>query len=338
MTEGGLGCAKCAAPVGQADRFCEACGAVLAELRRLAIPRPGRLGEGPCSDCGNTKLFEEYCDVCGHRRAEPDRDEAELAGMVAVTDRGVEHAYNEDAAAVGVVSGVGGRPDLIAAVVCDGVSSARESSVAAVSASTVGVDAMLAALSAARPARAAVLTGLAEAAKAAAAARTDPSSTPSCTYTAVTVVPDAAGTVQLTIGNVGDSRAYWFPDPPAPPQQLTVDDSVAQELITAGASADSEVVQRGAHTLTRWLGADADPQPWRDSSVHAITVSGPGSVLLCSDGLWNYLPEAVDIARFLPGSDAITAARALVDFAWHAGGADNITVIVIPIGGPHELG
>ena len=54
---------------------------------------------------------------------------------------------------------------------------------------------------------------------------------------------------------------------------------------------------------------------------------------MCTDGLWNYLPEADDIARFCAGTDAAAAARALVDYALRAGGQDNITVVVIPIGG-----
>ena len=334
MTEQQTGCPNCAAMVDHADRFCESCGAVLSEVRTVAIPKHEPVTEGPCSDCGNTKPFGEHCTVCGHRRAEPDRAESELGGIVLITDRGVEHAYNEDAAAAGMVSGGANRPDLIAAVVCDGVSSSPESYAAAVAASKAGVDAMLNALNGSRQARTAVIEGLTQAAKAAVAARTDPSTSPSCTYTGVTVVPEGEGAVQVTIGNVGDSRAYWFPDPPAAPQQLTVDDSLAQELMTAGASAQSEAVRRGEHTLTRWMGADAEAQPWKDSSVHAITVSGPGSVLLCSDGLWNYLPEAADIARFLDGVDVKSAARALTDHALHAGGADNITVVVIPIGGP----
>ena len=131
---------------------------------------------------------------------------------------------------------------------------------AAAAASKAGVNAMLAAFAATRKARAAVLAGLEDAAKAAAAAAADPAAAPSCTYTAAIVVPTPAGTAQITVGNVGDSRAYWFPEPPAPAQQLTVDDSLAQELITAGAAAESEAVQRGAHTLTRWLGADSESE------------------------------------------------------------------------------
>jgi serine/threonine protein phosphatase PrpC len=340
MTGQPAACPQCAATGGSADRFCESCGAPLSEIRRVGIPRPGREAAGPCSDCGNATYVDGYCTVCGHRRAEPDRDQAELGPVVLITDRGIEHTRNEDAAAAGIVVGSDAeRPLAIAITVCDGVSTSGEAHMAAVAAANAGVDAMLTALTASRKGRTAVLAGLAEATKAAAAAGTgaDPSRAPSCTYTAAALVPTSAGAVEITVGNVGDSRAYWLPEPPAPAQQLTVDDSLAQELITAGAAAESEAVQRGAHTLTRWLGADSESKPWSDSSVHTITVTGPGSLLLCSDGLWNYLPDAADIARFCTGADPAAAARALTDHALQAGGHDNITVAVIPIGGPHEF-
>jgi len=334
MTGPQAACPNCATLVAQADRFCESCGAPLVEVpepevNRVAIPRTGQAAEGPCSDCGNSTFTDEYCTGCGHRRAEPDRDEALLGAMALITDRGLHHARNEDAAAAGIVS------DAIAVVVCDGVSTSGEAQLAAVAASKAGVDGMVTALAASKGARVAVLAGLADAAKAAVDVGLggDSTTAPSCTYTAATVVPTSEGAVEITVGNVGDSRAYWLPDPPAAARQLTVDDSVAQELMTAGAAADSEIVQRGAHTLTRWLGADSEPTPWADSSVQAITVVGPGSLLLCSDGLWNYLPDPADIARFCTGTDPTAAARALTEFALKAGGHDNITVAVIPIGG-----
>jgi PPM family protein phosphatase len=334
MTGPQAACPSCATLVAQADRFCESCGAPLVEVpepevSRVAIPRTGQAAEGPCSDCGNSTFTDGYCTGCGHRRAEPDRDEALLGAVALITDRGLHHARNEDAAAAGIVS------DAVAVVVCDGVSTSGEAQLAAVAASKAGVDGMVTALAASKGARAAVLAGLADAAKAAVDVGLggDSATAPSCTYTAATVVPTSEGAVEITVGNVGDSRAYWLPDPPAAARQLTVDDSVAQELMTAGAAADSELVQRGAHTLTRWLGADSEPTPWADSSVQAITVVGPGSLLLCSDGLWNYLPDPADIARFCTGTDPTAAARALTEFALKAGGHDNITVAVIPIGG-----
>jgi serine/threonine protein phosphatase PrpC len=146
-------------------------------------------------------------------------------------------------------------------------------------------------------------------------------------------MPTSTGEVEVGVGNVGDSRVYWLPDPPAVPRRLTVDDSVAQELISAGAAADSVAVLAGEHTLTRWLGADASATPWSASGTPFITVSDPGLLLLCSDGLWNYLPEADDIAEICAGKDVATAASALVEYALAAGGQDNITVAVVPIGG-----
>jgi serine/threonine protein phosphatase PrpC len=210
------------------------------------------------------------------------------------------------------------------------VSSTADSDAAAAVASSAGVDAMLNALARDRDSRAAMIAGLAEGAKAAAAVGSGTSaSPPSCTYAAAAVVTTEDGAVEVTVGGVGDSRVYWLPDPPSDPECLTVDDSVAQRLITAGASAESEAVLAGAHTLTRWLGADAEPVPWSDSNVRTFTTAERGVLLVCTDGLWNYLSDAGDIAEVY----ADGGAAELVDYALRGGGQDNVTVAVIPIGG-----
>ena len=140
--------------------------------------------------------------------------------------------------------------------------------------------------------------------------------------------------VHIAVANVGDSRVYWLPHPPAQPQCLTVDDTLAQDLISGGIPADAPAVVRGAHTLTRWFGADADRPLFDESSVSTMTTADRGVLVLCSDGLHNYLPEADDIATFFNGTAPTEAARALVDYAISAGGHDNITVIVVPVGDP----
>ncbi|MDQ1477743.1 MAG: family protein phosphatase, partial [Actinomycetota bacterium] len=156
--EGQAACPQCAAIGDSADRFCGSCGATLSDIRRVAIPRGRDALEGaaaPCSDCGNATFADDYCTVCGHRRAEPDRDETELGAIVLITDRGIEHARNEDAAAAGmVVDGGTERPYAVALAVCDGVSTSGDPQIAAVAASKAGVDAMLAALAAAGKGRA----------------------------------------------------------------------------------------------------------------------------------------------------------------------------------------
>jgi hypothetical protein len=93
-------------------------------------------------------------------------------------------------------------------------------------------------------------------------------------------------------------------------------------------------VQRGAHTLTRWLGADESGRG--RSRVCGVTAVGPGS--LCCAAMDSGTAIAADIARFCSGTDATAAARALTEYALGAGGQDNITVAIVPIGGRHEFG
>ncbi|MET0473005.1 MAG: zinc ribbon domain-containing protein [Mycobacterium sp.] len=342
MTGQRTSCRHCAAPAQDDDRFCGSCGATLVEIERAAVPRDAGLLDGrggPCPDCGNATYADEYCTTCGARRAAPDREEAHVGPVSLVTDRGLEHARNEDAASAGILVGAdGSRPDAIAVAVCDGVSTSTDAHLAAVAAANAGVEAMLSALAAARTSRTAVLEGLAAAALAATEAGADVWNAPCCTYCAAVVVPAPEGAVEITVGNVGDSRAYWLPESPGAGRQLTVDDSVAQELIDAGLAVDSAAVQRGAHTLTRWLGADAEPKPWSESGVQTITVDGPGALVACTDGMWNYLPGADDLARVRAGTDSVAIARAFVDHALSSGGHDNVTAAVISIGERHEFG
>ncbi len=136
-----------------------------------------------------------------------------------------------------------------------------------------------------------------------------------------------------TVCWVGDSRAYWLPaGSPAAAQQLTRDDSLAEELTADGSLSASQALDSPqAHVITRWLGADAG-----ELVPHVTTLrpTGQGVVLLCSDGLWNYRPEAADLASLaLPAAcaDPLAAAASLVACALDAGGRDNITVVLIPV-------
>jgi serine/threonine protein phosphatase PrpC len=108
-------------------------------------------------------------------------------------------------------------------------------------------------------------------------------------------------------------------------------------MIEAGlASEETAMALPHAHVLTRWLGAEAadlDGDPARAPHVEQYTPPGPGVLLVCSDGLWNYLPEAAELARLaLPRAltDPLGAANDMVRFAVDAGGADNITAVLIP--------
>jgi serine/threonine protein phosphatase PrpC len=152
-----------------------------------------------------------------------------------------------------------------------------------------------------------------------------PSRAPSATYVSVIVGPE-----EVTLCWLGDSRAYWLATE-SESARLTRDDSLAEELVAQGQMTEAEAMASPqAHVITRWLGADvAAPEP----HVTRFEPPGRGIVLVCSDGLWNYQPEAAGLAQIaLPDAfhDPSSAADALLKFALDAGGMDNITVVLVP--------
>jgi len=166
-----------------------------------------------------------------------------------------------------------------------------------------------------------------------------PGGAPAATYVSAIVTHR-----QITVCWLGDSRAYWLaanaPAPAGPndtiditggSRRVTRDDSLAEEIVAAGlATMDEAMASPQAHVITRWLGADLpDPEP----HVEQFTPSAPGVLMLCSDGLWNYRPEAAELAAMaMPAAltRPLTAAADLAKFALDSGGLDNITVVMIP--------
>jgi serine/threonine protein phosphatase PrpC len=136
---------------------------------------------------------------------------------------------------------------------------------------------------------------------------------------------------EIVVGSVGDSRAYWTDATGT--RQLTVDDSWAEEQVAEGLMSATEAMRDPrSHSITHWIGADAPDRPAR---VITLVPDRPGRLVLCTDGLWNYVatPGALHhlIELLPPGASAAALARALADVALHRGGRDNITVVVIDV-------
>lgn len=287
---------------------------------------------GTCASCGGDYDADGWCTQCGERRPDP-RDhfsERPAAHVAAVCDRGRRHTQNQDAMAVRASDDEPGRAIL---VVCDGVSSAERAAEASQAAAEAAVEIL------SRPGAPAT-TRLVQAADAAVDAIEEvahefPGTAPSCTFVAGIV---DAGT--LTVGSVGDSRAYWLPDD-GEPVRLTSDDSMAEEQVRAGISRAEAEAGPLAHTITRWLGPDA---PDHTPRVHTQDVSAPGWVLLCTDGLWNYASEPSALAAVVRegmqqvGPNPLDLASALVGWANEQGGADNITVALARTGSTGQDG
>jgi PPM family protein phosphatase len=281
-----------------------------------------------CPHCGAADAIgaDGYCGNCGMLAGRP-RDHIEISvGAIgaAVTDRGLRHHRNEDA--VWLVA----RGADVDVVVCDGVSASFDPDVASETAAEVA-GGLLAAAGDDLPKQVTLAIEAAAAAVAALAGTGDPrraASNPACT-----IVAAGVRGAEIGYGWTGDSRAYWV-GADGTGEQLTEDDSWATHAIALGADPQAAMNDPKAHAITAWLGADAGPSVPRTGK---FTVTTAGHLVICSDGLWNYLTEPATFADTVrthlleAGGDPLAAARTLIAFANDAGGADNITVALIPV-------
>jgi serine/threonine protein phosphatase PrpC len=258
-----------------------------------------------------------------------DHQEIDLSLIAGVTDRGLRHRQNEDAMELAVVPAADG--PVLVAVVCDGVSTSIRPAEASLAAAQAAAEVLRTAARDGTDLTEASSAAVRSAEDAVASLAESPGGVGSATFVSAVMTSSAA-----TLCWLGDSRAYWLdapatPDPEPAAQQLTRDDSLAQEMVSAGLLPQDEALSSPhAHVVTRWVGADPG-----EAAPHVVTFEppGPGVLMLCSDGLWNYQPDAGKLAELaMPGAltDPLAAAQALVTFAIDAGGRDNITVILAP--------
>jgi serine/threonine protein phosphatase PrpC len=260
--------------------------------------------------------------------------EAPASWVAGVCDRGIAHARNEDAMALGPADATA---RVVGLVVCDGVTSAPDSDVAALAAARAArevLEQVPAQMTAAAPGSPAlqvqhlcqvlVDAGVAAQAEAKAAARRvgTAKNPPSCTFAAALAHDDV-----IAAGWVGDSRVYWLPDD-GEARQLSVDDSWATQQIARGVAREVAEADPQAHAITRWLGADS---PATEVLCATLDTGGvAGWLLVCSDGLWNYVSLADDVRAMIATYAAtdpapLAIAEQLVAFANSKGGHDNIT-------------
>jgi len=124
--------------------------------------------------------------------------------------------------------------------------------------------------------------------------------------------------------NVGDSRAYMINSREI--RQISQDQTVVAEGMRAGIITPAEAeVHPKRHVLSMSLSAQREVV--RGFSDTLAWAAGD-ALLLCSDGLWNVVPEE-DIWKTVCSMQPQAAAAQLVDLANAAGGPDNISVIVV---------
>jgi len=134
---------------------------------------------------------------------------------------------------------------------------------------------------------------------------------------------------KVTIGHVGDSRAYLLRDEQL--TQLTQDHSLVAELVRSGRlSAEEAESHPRRSVITRALGTDSEVEV----DVFSLQGQDRDIYLLCSDGLTSMVSDD-EIASLLSASrdDLDEATRKLVAAANQAGGEDNISVVLFSLEG-----
>jgi protein phosphatase len=143
----------------------------------------------------------------------------------------------------------------------------------------------------------------------------------------VALVDEGGGTI--TIGHVGDSRAYRLRSGEL--EQLTEDHSLVQELVRSGKLSPEEAdVHPQRAVITRAVGTEPDV----DVDTFTVEAETGDLYLLCSDGLTDMVGEdVVHAAVVAHRGDLEAAARGLVAAANRVGGEDNITVVLFELVG-----
>ena len=145
-------------------------------------------------------------------------------------------------------------------------------------------------------------------------------------------VPDGGTTLtcalligeQLVLGHVGDSRAYLITLDGF--EQLTRDHSLVQRLVELGQLSPAEAaVHNQKNVLYRAVGQGEG----LEIDVDTRRLAPGASLLICSDGLWGYVPDEQILSIIREAPSLQTACDRLIDAANAAGGPDNITAVMV---------
>ncbi|HET6301994.1 PP2C family protein-serine/threonine phosphatase [Microbacterium sp.] len=157
-----------------------------------------------------------------------------------------------------------------------------------------------------------------------------PDATDEATGTTVTGVflDTSRGEPHWVTLNIGDSRVYLVRDGMI--AQLTTDHSVVQELVAAGRLSPEEAENHPyGNVITRAVGPSESVTP----DYVRVEIAPGDRFVICSDGLTKELTD-YGIRHFLDENpDPADAVRAMLDAALENGGRDNISIIVLNVGG-----
>lgn len=138
-----------------------------------------------------------------------------------------------------------------------------------------------------------------------------------------TVVACIAANSRVIVCHVGDSRAYVIGDTV---KQITRDHSVVQSLVESGKLTAEEARKHPKkNIITRALGVEENVL----SDINCEDFKAGEYLLLCSDGLTNYVGAEYIEKTFKNPDKNVDLSATLVNEAIRSGGGDNITAVVV---------
>ena len=148
------------------------------------------------------------------------------------------------------------------------------------------------------------------------------------TVSALIMVDDYA-----VIAHIGDSRIYLYRDGAL--TQITTDHTFVQRLVDSGRITPEEARYHPRRSVLMRVLGDMDPDPELDTF---IMPTQPGDRwLLCSDGLSGVVDDAHTASAMSLGLAPGRTADNLLKQALDGGAPDNVTIVIVDVGGQHPI-
>jgi protein phosphatase len=148
------------------------------------------------------------------------------------------------------------------------------------------------------------------------------------TVSALVMVDDYA-----VIAHIGDSRIYLYRDDTL--TQITTDHTFVQRLVDSGRITPEEARYHPRRSVLMRVLGDMDTDPELDTF---IMPTQPGDRwLLCSDGLSGVVDDAHTAKCLAQGLPPGRTADILLKQALDGGAPDNVTIVLVDVGGQHPV-
>ncbi len=148
------------------------------------------------------------------------------------------------------------------------------------------------------------------------------------TVSALIMVDDYA-----VIAHIGDSRIYLYRDEAL--TQITTDHTFVQRLVDSGRITPEEARYHPRRSVLMRVLGDMNSDPELDAFI--MPTQAGDRWLLCSDGLSGVVDEAQLAKALRAGAAPGRTADTLLKQALDAGAPDNVTIVLVDVGGHHPL-